>query len=147
MDVAHDLWEDEDFKGRVIEEPSVWGVQDLGIDGVVMRVALKTAPLEQWSVAREMRERIKARFDYEKIEIPFPQHVVWHRDRSAGTAGARRGGHGVRRGSLTLAGRGTGHASAASSVMSVARSAWLTGQPSLAASASFTNSSSDMPST
>ena len=85
QDVAHDLWEDEDFKGRVIEEPSVWGVQDLGIDGVVMRVALKTAPLEQWSVAREMRERIKARFDYEKIEIPFPQHVVWHRDRSNGS--------------------------------------------------------------
>ena len=83
QDVAHDLWEDEDFKGRVIEEPAVWGVQDLGIDGVVMRVALKTAPLEQWGVARELRERIKARFDYENIEIPFPQHVVWHRDRAA----------------------------------------------------------------
>ena len=54
-DVAHDLWDDEDFKGRVIEEPSVWGVQELGPDGVVVRVALKTAPLEQWAVAREMR--------------------------------------------------------------------------------------------
>jgi moderate conductance mechanosensitive channel len=78
-EVAHDMWEDEDFKGRVIEEPSVWGVQDLGYDGVVIRVALKTAPLEQWSVARALRERIKARFDFEGIEIPFPQRVVWHR--------------------------------------------------------------------
>ena len=79
-DIAHDLWEDEDFKGVIIEEPSVWGVQELGIDGVLVRVALKTAPLEQWAVAREMRARIKARFDHEGIEIPYPQRMVWHRD-------------------------------------------------------------------
>lgn len=78
-DVAHDLWVDEDFKGRVIEEPSVWGVQDLSPNAVVVRVALKTAPLEQWAVAREMRQRIKARFDLEGIEIPYAQRVVWTR--------------------------------------------------------------------
>jgi len=82
-DVAHDLWEDDEYKGVIIEEPSVWGVQELGIDGVVVRVALKTAPLEQWAVAREMRQRIKARFDYEGIEIPLPQRTVWHRDAAA----------------------------------------------------------------
>ena len=54
-EVAHDLWEDEDFKGRVIEEPEVWGVEELAADAVIVRVALKTAPLEQWAVAREMR--------------------------------------------------------------------------------------------
>ncbi len=79
MEVAHDLWDDEDFKGQIIEEPEVWGVQDLGADGVTVRVTLKTAPLEQWAIAREMRQRIKSRFDYEGIEIPFPQRVVWHR--------------------------------------------------------------------
>ncbi|MBS2937197.1 mechanosensitive ion channel family protein [Nocardioides sp. J2M5] len=79
-DIAHDLWEDEDFKGRVIEEPSVWGVQELAPDSVVVRVALKTAPLEQWAVAREMRQRIKARFDLEGFEVPFAQQVVWMRD-------------------------------------------------------------------
>ncbi|HXH79880.1 mechanosensitive ion channel family protein [Nocardioides sp.] len=78
-DVAHDLWEEPDFEGRVIEEPSVWGVQDLTPDAVVLRVALKTAPLEQWAVAREMRQRIKARFDAEGIEMPFAQRVVWTR--------------------------------------------------------------------
>jgi moderate conductance mechanosensitive channel len=98
QEVAHDLWDDEEFKGRVIEEPSVWGVESLGLDGVVVRVALKTAPLEQWSVARALRERIKARFDFEGIEIPLPQRVVWHRgqeplqgepqDEEAGQSGA-----------------------------------------------------------
>jgi small conductance mechanosensitive channel len=79
-DVAHDLWEEPDFEGRVIEEPSVWGVQDLTPDAVVLRVALKTAPLEQWAVAREMRQRIKARFDAEGIEMPFAQRMVWTRN-------------------------------------------------------------------
>ncbi len=79
-DVAQDLWEDDDFRGRVIEQPSVWGVQELGVDGVVVRLALKTAPLEQWAIAREMRARIKARFDHEGIEMPFPQQVVWMRE-------------------------------------------------------------------
>jgi moderate conductance mechanosensitive channel len=79
-EVAHDMWEDEDYKGKIIEEPEVWGIQSLDADGVTVRVVLKTAPLQQWGVAREMRERIKARFDYEGIEIPFPQRVVWHRD-------------------------------------------------------------------
>jgi small conductance mechanosensitive channel len=78
-DVAHGLWDDEDYKDVVIEEPEVWGVQDLGLDGVTVRLTLKTAPLEQWAVAREMRERIKARFDHEGIELPFPQGIGWQR--------------------------------------------------------------------
>ena len=38
-------------------------------EGVVVRVTLKTAPMEQWEVARAMRERIKARFNHEGIEF------------------------------------------------------------------------------
>jgi small conductance mechanosensitive channel len=80
QEVAHDLWEDEAFKGLIIEEPEVWGVESLAPDAVTVRVTLKTAPMEQWKVAREMRERIKDRFDREGIEIPFPQRVIWHRN-------------------------------------------------------------------
>lgn len=82
-DVAHDLWDDDDYRDVVIEEPEVWGVENLGPDGVVVRVTLKTAPLEQWAVAREMRQRIKARFDHEGIVMPLPQRVVWQHDSTA----------------------------------------------------------------
>jgi moderate conductance mechanosensitive channel len=71
-DVAQDLWDDEDFRHLIIEEPSVWGVQDLTPNWVTVRVTLKTAPLEQWAVAREMRQRIKWRFDHEGIEFAPP---------------------------------------------------------------------------
>jgi small conductance mechanosensitive channel len=76
-DVAHDLWDDEDFKGRILEEPEVWGVQDLTPDWITVRVTLKTAPLEQWGIAREMRQRIKARFDFEQLEFAGPARTPW----------------------------------------------------------------------
>ncbi len=76
-DVAHDLWLDEDYKHLVIEEPEVWGVQDLTPNWITVRVTLKTAPLEQWAVAREMRQRIKLRFDHEGIEFAHPTATLW----------------------------------------------------------------------
>jgi small-conductance mechanosensitive channel len=79
-EIAHDLWEDEDYQGIIIEEPEVTGVEMLAADSVTIRVMVKTAPLEQWAVARALRQRIKARFDHEGIEIPFAQRVVWHRE-------------------------------------------------------------------
>jgi len=79
LEVAHELAADPDWGLLIIEEPEVWGVQALGADSVIVRLAVKTKPLEQWGVSREVNERIKARFDAEGIEIPFPQRTVWHR--------------------------------------------------------------------
>ncbi|MDQ4085128.1 MAG: mechanosensitive ion channel family protein [Actinomycetota bacterium] len=94
-EVAHDLWEGEkDNKDRdILEEPEVWGVQSLDPEAVVIRLVLKTAPMQQWTVARELRERIKERFDAEGIEIPLPQRVIWHRgDEEPSSDGSRRSG-------------------------------------------------------
>ena len=85
-DVAHSLWEDEDYKDIILEEPEVWGVQNLAPEAVVVRVTLKTAPMQQWLVAREMRERIKARFDHDGIVMPLPQRVVWQREHGGDVA-------------------------------------------------------------
>jgi len=82
-EVAHGMWDDEDFTGKVIEEPSVWGVQALAPDAVTMRLVLKTTPGEQWLVAREMRERIKARFEHEGIKTPLPNPLLWQRSQQA----------------------------------------------------------------
>jgi small conductance mechanosensitive channel len=43
----------------------------------VVRVTLKTMPQQQWVVAREMRERVKTRFDAEGVITPLPQRVVY----------------------------------------------------------------------
>ena len=78
-DVIHDLWEDDDYDGVVIEEPEIWGIEAITPDAITLRVTLKTAPMEQWRVARVLRERIKARFDHEGIQAPYPTSYVMNR--------------------------------------------------------------------
>ena len=63
----------------MIEAPEVWGVEQLGAHGISIRFVVKTRPSEQFRVSRELRRKIKAAFDREGIEIPFPQQTVWHR--------------------------------------------------------------------
>jgi small conductance mechanosensitive channel len=81
-EVAEEVNQDPDWSNKLLEEPEVWGVEDLGADSVVIRLVLKTLPGEQWVVARELRQRIKARFDAEGVEIPYPQRTVWVRNES-----------------------------------------------------------------
>jgi len=87
---AVDLWHDPAWSTKITDEPEVWGVESLGADGVAIRLVVKTLPLAQWEVARELRSRIKEAFDARGIEIPFPQRVVWHRDADQTRARPRR---------------------------------------------------------
>lgn len=60
---AADMWHEPDWHGVILEEPEVWGVQELSTDEIVVRLAARTAPLRQWEVARELRERMKIALD------------------------------------------------------------------------------------
>jgi small conductance mechanosensitive channel len=53
----------------VLEEPSVWGVQALTNEAVIVRVVVKTAPGKQGQVARELRARVKKAFDEEGVSV------------------------------------------------------------------------------
>ena len=78
--VADELWRDDGFDGGdIIDPPEVWGIERLGADGVTIRLVVKTDPAEQWTIARELRLRIKEALDEAGIEIPFPQRTVWVR--------------------------------------------------------------------
>jgi moderate conductance mechanosensitive channel len=57
------LWQDSSWKDVLLEAPEVWGVQEVSSESVVMRITAKTAPLRQWDVARELRERLKGALD------------------------------------------------------------------------------------
>ena len=74
--VADDVAHDRDFSRVVLEEPEVWGVEEVGPDRVLIRLVVKTKPLEQWRVARELRARIKHAFDAEGYAYPLPQQIT-----------------------------------------------------------------------
>jgi small-conductance mechanosensitive channel len=82
-DVAAAVWTDPEFEGAILESPEVWGVQNLGADGVAIRLVVKTVPAMQWRVQRELRLGIKEAFDNAGVEIPYPQRTVWLRESSA----------------------------------------------------------------
>ncbi len=86
--VADEVWHGEAVGEFVLEEPEVWGVEQLGADGMLIRLVVKTAPLEQWKVARELRRTLKDAFDAEGIEIPLPQRSLWLRTSPDGAASA-----------------------------------------------------------
>ncbi|MEW9121402.1 MAG: mechanosensitive ion channel family protein [Thermotaleaceae bacterium] len=61
---------------KIVEGPTVLGVNKLGESDVVIAIMAKTIPMEQWAVERELRKRIKERLDEKGIEIPYPRRVV-----------------------------------------------------------------------
>lgn len=75
---AHRMAREEAWQDMILEEPELWGVQDLGESEVTIRLVIKVRPLTQWKVMRELRRRIKYAFDREGVDIPFPQRTVWH---------------------------------------------------------------------
>src|SRR5262245_136187 len=77
--VGRDLSKDPLVGPGILEPPQVLGVENFGDSQVTLRIVTKTRPLKQWETARELRKRIKAAFDREGIEMPFPHRVVYSR--------------------------------------------------------------------
>ncbi len=68
---------DEQFASSVLEPPEVSGVEDLGDNGITIRLLVKTAAGAQWALQRALRKAVKESFQSEGIEFPFPQRDVW----------------------------------------------------------------------
>lgn len=66
------LGADPAFAASVLAPLEVLGVDAFEESQVTIKVRIKTVPLKQWEVGRELRRRIKQAFDREGIEIPFP---------------------------------------------------------------------------
>ena len=62
-DAADSMWADPVWRTVMLEQPEVWGAQAVKNAVVTMRIVVKTAPLRQWEVEREMRARVKAALD------------------------------------------------------------------------------------
>jgi moderate conductance mechanosensitive channel len=72
-DVVAHMWEEADWReDGVTEAPEVWGVEQIGLDGVTIRTVVTTAPAKQWSIARELRLRIKEALDRAGIPTARP---------------------------------------------------------------------------
>ncbi|ALA60272.1 mechanosensitive ion channel family protein [Nitrospira moscoviensis] len=75
--VGEALRNDPEFGGKFVEPIEIVGVEHFADSAVNIRIRIKTKPLEQWTVGREYRRRLKKAFDAEGIEIPFPHRTLY----------------------------------------------------------------------
>lgn len=78
--VSQQMYDDPQWRDRIPELPEVLGIDDLSHTGMLVRVWIKTAPMEQWSVGREFRLRVRQAFETNQIQIGKPQLITYHTD-------------------------------------------------------------------
>lgn len=74
--IGRKLEAEEPYKSAILEPLQILGLERFGESQLVIRIMVKTMPLKQWDVGRELRKRIKKRFDEEGIQMPFPHRVL-----------------------------------------------------------------------
>jgi small-conductance mechanosensitive channel len=79
QETADAMWHEETWRHAILDEPEVWGVEAIEMGSVVVRLVVKTVPLEQWNVARELRARLKKAFEEAGIDMPVPQQRITYR--------------------------------------------------------------------
>jgi small conductance mechanosensitive channel len=84
--VAEELRKDPVQGSHILEPLEVLGVEAFGEASVQLRVRIKTVPIQQWTVGREFRRRIKLAFEARGID--FPSRPVTIRLKSPGRPGA-----------------------------------------------------------
>ena len=76
-EIGAELVADPDFSQDILGPLEILGVDAFQDSAVVIKFRIKTKPLQQWRIGREMNRLIKKRFDAQGIEIPFPHRTLY----------------------------------------------------------------------
>jgi len=76
-DISNSMMCDHEWQQNILEKPSLLGVDEFSAQGVIIRVWIKTKPLQQWPIAREYRRRLKIACDKAGIDLALPQQQIW----------------------------------------------------------------------
>jgi len=94
-EIAEAVSQDPKFRPSILEPLEIIGVDAFLDSQITLKARIKTVPLKQWEVGRELRRRIAKEFKERGIEIPFPQRTVWVRSEgSEGSEGSKAGAEG-----------------------------------------------------
>ncbi len=75
-EIGEEMQRDDRLGPLILAPIDVLGVNGFGEWAVMLQLRIKTVPLKQWEVGRELRRRILKVFEERGIEIPFPDRVV-----------------------------------------------------------------------
>ena len=75
--IGKELASEEPYKSAILEPLQILGIEKFGESQLVIRIMVKTVPLKQWDVGRELRRMIKNRFDEKGIQLPSPHRFLF----------------------------------------------------------------------
>jgi small conductance mechanosensitive channel len=75
--LGEEMMQEEAYGPFILEPLEILGVDQFADSAVIVKARIKTLPIKQWMVGREMNRRIKKRFDELGIEIPFPHRTFY----------------------------------------------------------------------
>ena len=82
-EIFDEIMNDKKYKKMILERPSILGddgISELGDSAIIFKLICKVKPGEQWNIARQLRKRIKDKFDEVGIEIPYPCTNIYMRN-------------------------------------------------------------------
>lgn len=74
--VSKNMKLDPIFGAMIVEEPEIFGLDQMKDSCVIIKGRIKTLPGQQWVVGREFLKRVKKICDEKGVEIPFPHLSV-----------------------------------------------------------------------
>lgn len=78
--LAEKMQNEPEWEDKILEPASIFGLDSVDADGLLVQVWMKTSPIQQWSVGRELRVRIEEAFDREGISLAMPQRSLYLRN-------------------------------------------------------------------
>lgn len=74
--VGEQMAEDEEWAKHILEAPKFLRINDFSAAAISVKIVSKTEPTKQWSVAGELRKRLKAAFDKAGIKTAAPLPII-----------------------------------------------------------------------
>lgn len=78
QNVADQMYQESIWREKMLTSAEILGIDEIKHDGVMIRLLIKTKPVQQWDVGREFRWRVKEAFDLAGIQIGIPQREIRH---------------------------------------------------------------------
>jgi small conductance mechanosensitive channel len=76
VEAGASLMQDPAFRPHILAPIEVYGIDDFQPGQLIIKGRIKTVPLKQWMVGRELRKRIAAVFKERHIELPVPHMAI-----------------------------------------------------------------------
>ncbi|WP_017292594.1 mechanosensitive ion channel family protein [Geminocystis herdmanii] len=77
--IGEQMYDDPQWREKMLSPAEVLGLDRINYEGIMIRVLIRTKPIQQWDVGREYRWRVKEAFDLAGIKIGVPQTEILHR--------------------------------------------------------------------